>query len=69
MNQNQNLSDRRKKERRAHRAYAALVCVLTMTAVMTVPALAADAPVSVVTIAGGIVITFAKEILTLITGG
>ena len=127
MNQNQNLSDRRKKERRAHRAYAALVCVLTMTAVMTVPALAADDPLSVVTsllfvpgrsgqvtdiwidfsgvmtgllvglillgygilqvglslqshdpsqrsngiltIAGGIVITFTKEILTLITGG
>ena len=106
MNQNQNLSDRRKKERRAHRAYAALVCVLT------VPALAADDPLSVVnslsdfifsliravglillgygilqvglslqshdpsqrsngilTIAGGIVITFTKEILTLITGG
>ena len=110
MNQNQNLSDRRKKERRAHRAYAALVCVLSMTAVMTVPA--ADDPLSVVnslsdfifsliravglillgygilqvglslqshdpsqrsngilTIAGGIVITFTKEILTLITGG
>ena len=48
MNQNQNLSDRRKKERRAHRAYAALVCVLSMTAVMTVPALAADDPLSVV---------------------
>ena len=109
---NQNLNDRKKRERRIQRAYVALVCVLATAAMMTVPALAADDPLAVVnslsdfifsliravglillgygilqvglslqshdpsqrsngilTIAGGIVITFTKEILTLITGG
>ena len=106
---NQNLNDRKKRERRIQRAYGALVCVLATAAMMTVPALAADDPLAVVnslsdfifsliravglillgygilqvglshdpsqrsngilTIAGGIVITFTKEILTLITGG
>lgn len=108
---NQNLNDRKKRERRARNAYGALVCVLATAAMMTVPALADD-PLAVVnslsdfifsliravglillgygilqvglslqshdpsqrsngilTIAGGIVITFTKEILTLITGG
>ena len=109
---NQNLNDRKKRERRIQRAYGALVCVLATAAMMTVPALAADDPLAVVnslsdfifsliravglillgygilqvglslqshdpsqrsngmlTIGGGIVITFTKEILTLITGG
>ena len=109
---NQNLNDRKKRERRARNAYGDLVCVMATAAMMTVPALAADDPLAVVnslsdfifsliravglillgygilqvglslqshdpsqrsngilTIAGGIVITFTKEILTLITGG
>ena len=45
---NQNLTDRKKRERRIQRAYGALVCVLATAAMMTVPALAADDPLAVV---------------------
>lgn len=45
---NQNLNDRKKRERRIQRAYGALVCVLATAAMMTVPALAADDPLAVV---------------------
>ena len=105
------LESRKKFERRAKRAYAVFACLMLSMAVMIVPTLAADDPLTVInnlsnfifsliraiglillgfgilqvglsfqshdpfqrsngilTIAGGIVITFTKEILTLITG-
>jgi len=105
------LESQKKIERRAKRAYALFACLVLAMAVMVMPAMAADDPLSVVnnlsefifsliravglillgfgvlqlglslkshdpsqrangmlTIAGGIVITFTKEILTLITG-
>ena len=98
---NQNLNDRKKRERRIQRAYGALVCVLATAAMMAVVNSLSDFIFSLIravglillgygilqvglslqshdpsqrsngilTIAGGIVITFTKEILTLITGG
>ncbi len=105
------LESQKKIERRAKRAYALFACLVLSMAVMVMPAMAADDPLSVVnnlsefifsliravglillgfgvlqlglslkshdpsqrangmlTIAGGIVITSTKEILTLITG-
>ena len=52
-------------ERKVTRIYAVLACTAMVMMVTAVPALAADDPL---TVAGGIVITFTKEILTLITG-
>ena len=64
-------------ERKAKRVYAVLACTAMVMMVTAVPALAADDLKShdpsqrangMLTVAGGIVITFTKEILNLITG-
>ena len=52
-------------ERKAKRVYSVFACVALLLVATAVPALAADDPL---TVAGGIVITFTKEILSLITG-
>ena len=73
----------RKYERRARKLYALFSCLVLALTVMVVPAFAAGVlqlglslkshdpsqrANGMLTIAGGIVITFTKEILTLITG-
>lgn len=111
MKNQKNTLDHKQVEKRARRAYSMVVAVAAMAACLTVPAFAADDPLTVIenlsefifsliraiglillgwgivqvglsfqshdpsqrsngflTLAGGIVITFTKEILTLITG-
>ena len=65
------------KVKKGFRAYCTMVIVGALALGMTTTAFAANDPLTVVnnqrangflTLAGGVIITFAKEILTLITG-